>query len=312
MNDSSAIPQGPLPENDWNFDAVPANEIIACCVWEYARESQTLYAGMASTLRRQGKSIVIETTRAARASRRRLLDLPSDQRAPLHSVLTAFNGRPWLTLAPPDRSLCAQLFPREVTPLRPASLEEAQALLAANRTISKEAIEKLQSLGALPARPTRQAIKRGPIHAVEPLPLAGLFEPPSPPGDWRAGCSAIALTVDFAHYNDHELATAFERLLGQMRPRRLAQPKRDRLFTRAKGNQLNRWRVAVERLAVARLVGHYGTDPAKFPALAIKLHQGRIYDRRERELRLADQFFCKLFPSLKGERMRCRRCSPAA
>ncbi len=37
-----------LPENqassavEWNFDAVPESELIACCWWEYARESTTL------------------------------------------------------------------------------------------------------------------------------------------------------------------------------------------------------------------------------------------------------------------------------
>ena len=24
---------------DWNFDNVPENELVACCYWEYARES---------------------------------------------------------------------------------------------------------------------------------------------------------------------------------------------------------------------------------------------------------------------------------
>src|SRR5216684_7591220 len=28
-----------LPELDWNFDNVPDGELVACCYWEYARES---------------------------------------------------------------------------------------------------------------------------------------------------------------------------------------------------------------------------------------------------------------------------------
>src|SRR5437660_9835970 len=27
---------------NWNFDSVPDDEIIACCLWEYARESETI------------------------------------------------------------------------------------------------------------------------------------------------------------------------------------------------------------------------------------------------------------------------------
>lgn len=28
-----------LESADWNFDAVPDPELVACCYWEYARES---------------------------------------------------------------------------------------------------------------------------------------------------------------------------------------------------------------------------------------------------------------------------------
>src|ERR1017187_10542732 len=28
-----------LPELDWNFNNVPSDELVACCYWEYARES---------------------------------------------------------------------------------------------------------------------------------------------------------------------------------------------------------------------------------------------------------------------------------
>jgi hypothetical protein len=29
----------PLPRVEWNFDGVPETELVACCFWEYARES---------------------------------------------------------------------------------------------------------------------------------------------------------------------------------------------------------------------------------------------------------------------------------
>jgi hypothetical protein len=31
----------PVLREDWDFDAVPDSEIIACALWEYARESYT-------------------------------------------------------------------------------------------------------------------------------------------------------------------------------------------------------------------------------------------------------------------------------
>jgi hypothetical protein len=33
-----------LNELDWNFDGVPENELVACCYWEYARESEFIVA----------------------------------------------------------------------------------------------------------------------------------------------------------------------------------------------------------------------------------------------------------------------------
>lgn len=33
---------GPLPVSHWNFTSIADDELIACCLWEYARESRTL------------------------------------------------------------------------------------------------------------------------------------------------------------------------------------------------------------------------------------------------------------------------------
>src|SRR5437879_12652811 len=32
----------PASRLNWDFDSVPDDEIIACCIWEYARESNTI------------------------------------------------------------------------------------------------------------------------------------------------------------------------------------------------------------------------------------------------------------------------------
>ena len=40
-----------LTKFDWNFDAVPDNELVACCYWEYARESAFIPGREATVLR---------------------------------------------------------------------------------------------------------------------------------------------------------------------------------------------------------------------------------------------------------------------
>jgi hypothetical protein len=34
--------EGPDAPEEWNFSSVPDSEVLACCVWEYARESKTI------------------------------------------------------------------------------------------------------------------------------------------------------------------------------------------------------------------------------------------------------------------------------
>jgi hypothetical protein len=301
-----------LPETDWLFDEikVPGSELIACCVWEYARESQTLLTATEFRCRREGKGSSFERTPAAMAAIRRVLDLPSDQRAPLYQLLAVFDGRPWRELSPAEKSQYAAMIPREVTPLRPAYLEEAQALVAASQTIPKENIERLRRLGTPESQLVGEGIKRSPFNCVDALRLSGVFGR-SPSEDWRQGCSVVALTVDFAHYNDKELSAAFESLLQHSRPPELAKPKRATVFARRKGNQLKKWRVALERLGVARLVKHFG-HATKFPDAARQLYHPRIHDRQKRELEQADEFFHKLFPFSGAETMVCRRKATAA
>ncbi len=41
LTKASPTPQNAslMTEDDWNFDTVPDNQLVACCYWEYARES---------------------------------------------------------------------------------------------------------------------------------------------------------------------------------------------------------------------------------------------------------------------------------
>ena len=46
MKQSEKLPpceSGPITDFDWNFDGVPDDELVACCYWEYARESAFIH-----------------------------------------------------------------------------------------------------------------------------------------------------------------------------------------------------------------------------------------------------------------------------
>ena len=69
-----------LPEAEWMLDEVnvPASEVVACCIWEYARESESFLTATTSASRLEGNVFIWERTPAARAAIDRVLDLPSE------------------------------------------------------------------------------------------------------------------------------------------------------------------------------------------------------------------------------------------
>ena len=286
----------PLREFDWNLDNVPDNELVACCLWEYARESETLLTATTFTSRREGKSFIWERTPAACAAINRILKLPSDQRAPLYQLLAVFDGRAWAELTSTEKAQYAVMIPREVTPLRLAYLEELEALLDANQTIPSEAIKRLKKLGVPESKLSGEAIKRSPIGSVDAMRLSGVLGLGQSDG-WRKGCSAVAITVDFAHYNNKELAAAFEKLVGLLRPPELAKPKRASVFKKAPGKKLKDWKTALRRLGIMRALRVYTFADNRFPETFKKRGDKACYFARKAALKT----FHSLFRSLPRE-----------
>ena len=280
-----------LSRNDWDFDNVPDNELVACCFWEYARESETLLTATTFTSRRQGKSFILERTPAACAAINRILKLPSDQRASLYQLLAVFDGRAWAELTSTEKAQYAVMIPREVTPLRLAYLEELEALLDANQTIPAEAVKRLKKFGVPESKLSGEGIKRKPFNCVDALQLSGVLRL-CQSGDWRKGCSVVAVTVDFAHYNDKELAAAFEILVAGLRPRGLAAPKRASLFPKAQGKKLKDWKAALYRLGVMRALHAHTFADHRFPEPFRKRGEKACYFARKAALKT----FHSLFP----------------
>ncbi len=193
QHQEDALQTTPLRAFDCNFNNVPPDQLKACCLWEYARESKTLLTAVTAILRKEGESFIAERTPATRAAINRILKLPSDQRASLAELLAVFDGRAWAELNPKEQAQYAVMIPREVTPLRPAYLEELEALLAANQTIPAEAIKRLKEFGFPESKLSGEGIKRKPFHCVDAMQLSGLPRLRQT-DDWRKGCSIVPIT----------------------------------------------------------------------------------------------------------------------
>jgi hypothetical protein len=293
-------------ECNWNFKEVSNNELIACSLWEYARESETLLKAGDSRCWKEGKSLRWERSDEWYAVLRRIQKLSSDEKAIPLNLISVFYRRPWLDLSASEKNRYAKLIPKEVTPMRLAYLEELEALLEANQNIPQENIERLRKRGIAESELTGEKIKLPPFNCVDVRRLSELLENTNM-DDWRKGCSVLAVTVNFAHYADNEIAEAFKNLLNIARPAELATPKRATLVAKRRGKSFNAWRVSLERLAVARLVNYYGPNSNDFPKQARELYKSRVNERQRRELEEAEKFFHKLFPFLEGEGLLCRQ-----
>ena len=304
----------PLAEEDWNFEAVSDGEIIACCLWEYARESSSI--GLAAEIHwchtrdfwSRGKyerdpGVKAEDDETAARIQRRAKERKFDYEAfrekfwdtdlalvEIYQSLAHYvhdGAGPWAQLVEPLRSrLTTQVTESNVLcPVAPAFLGELEKLWNENRMELDEVRSR--------ARPEYDDSEDDALWAhSQPVAL------PEDDSTRQSGKLAVALTVDFARFTDREMCAEFERWLSVSRPAQWKQPRRVFPGAKHKGRKLLEYRVALERLGLMRLL-HWHT-PAELrrelPQAWVKV--GRKQADFRRELREASKFFRACFPFL--------------
>jgi len=303
-----------LSELDWNFDDVPDNELVACCYWEFARESATI--GLAADVnwsrvrsiwkkeeyernpkvkaedeqeasRIEGRAKAAGFHYAAFAERFWATDLSA---VAIYESLTnwARSGvRPWSKLPKKTRAhLVAAVSKRDfLQALSPASVGELEQLWNANRS-------ELDKVRSRPRTDYDDSEDVALLWESECIALSG--EAKDPP----AGKLAVAFTVDFARFTDGEILAQFKLWLKAKRPQPWTRPLRVLPDSRQKGRKLIEYRVALERLGLMRLLHWH--SPAELrrelPEAWAKYAKKKADFRRE--VRQACKFFRRLFPFL--------------
>ena len=298
---------------DWDFDDVPESELIACCLWEYARESVTI--GMAADLHwshtrqissrqeyRRGPALKAEHDERAVRIERRAAALGCNYEKfsmmfwktdfPLlnfYDLLTQHVGeeaRAWTNLPADARAyLAKQVTKSYLPPLELATVEKLEQLWEAHRAELEEVRANIKS-----ADDDREMMAlyapTGPVNLSE--------EDTNEP----SRVVAAAFAVDFSRYNDKEITLAFQDWLATHRPARWKKPMRVFPRSRERGRKPLEYKVALERLGLMRLL-HWHT-PAELrrdrPAAWNKYRQKMCSLRRE--VREARNFFRTLFPFL--------------
>jgi hypothetical protein len=295
-----------LHESDWNFDAVPAAELVACCYWEYARESAFI---------RDVRQRCIECWRKGRQRDQRLTaDLnqihslgpvvevlmsgfyfaPDDP----HRIDTARNAfmtnsfpAPWQWLPKDERDfrvrtlLSAGWHP--ATPFARADWLEAEKIAENARARWDKVIGAYHQVRAKdPETSEVELVRQGKLQPYEEI-LPTLVD--------EDGREVAVVAIHWARFTNEEIIGHFRKWVKENRPPNL------RLRDDKGRNKARDWCVALERLGMMRLLHRFRLSglPVACPKAWKRYGKREWYKERKR----AGEMFHKLLPFLsKSER----------
>jgi hypothetical protein len=309
----------PLTELDWNFDAVPDGELIACIYWEYARESAFIHSVRQRCLDPKWREMLYAELQDYVGR-----DLGKIQSigAPSNMILSGFfrpanedlpaapppdPGEPPLptgSFPTPWRSLPAQ---DRVARVRINSEREDSVPFQRGTTLDAENILVCASRQRAQADGDREMVRReNPKLTEEELVQSGKLKfldlKPAVLQSWGREASVIA--IDWGRFTNDEIVNYFRRWVKTNRPEEFPVPSK-------KGHKRKDLRAHLTCLSVLRLLSHFtplelidtrsNRCPAIWETKAFAgqkwLDAGKWYDAR----REAGKMFHLLFPFLPAD-----------
>jgi hypothetical protein len=272
---------------DWNFDAVPDDELVGCCYWEYARESffirdtlqkyrdWYLAGGRWSDARPEiGKNLeriqaigyVSEVFVRGCAFKpdfiRQSIDPEKpDYRHPDTPVLTGSFPKPWQALTQPERDYRKHIGTDvERIPLLPfqrgTCLDAKYILDWVNTQRARADSERERVRRENPKLNEETLVRLGKLRFPEIKPA--IF--------WAGGKEATVVQIEWGSFTNDKIVNYFRQWVKANRPRRYPVPTQQ-------GRKPKDWRANLTRLAVMRLLARFTAleiiDPRlnRFPAV---------------------------------------------
>jgi hypothetical protein len=300
-----------IPTVEWDFSDVPDNELVACCFWEYARESEFICG-----LRQR----CLENWRVGGHRDQQLFDdleklqnigypaevfmrgfffepnveyQDTDEKLPnyRHPAAPSISGsfpRPWQTLSHNERVCRSHIrTDRDAIPLAPfkrGDWHDAGDIAKWAEVRWREVFvpyEKVRREN--PETSEVELIRSGKLKPFPGIP-ASLF--------YEGGGEVTVVTINWADFTNDEIASYFRRWAKANRPKHIPAPN-------GKGKKLNDWRVALNRLGTMRALHAYTFADHRFPKKLEERGEKHCYAARK----LAFKKFCELFPFRpKGEK----------
>ena len=316
------LPKG-LADWDWNFDEVPISELVACCYWEYARESPFIRdtlreyrdwvvaggqwgdarADLGKDLERIqsiGYSSEVFLRGCTLEPGRVCQSVDPDKPNYRHRDAPALTGSfpaSWLSLSAAERRERSKIrSARTALPLVPIKRGDWHDAT----DIAKWVEGRWQMLHADFENIRRKHPETSEVDLIAQgklKPFPGI----QPSLYWAGGSEVTVLTINWPDFTNEELVQYFRRWVKANRPKQAKQPD-------ARGHKPKDWRAMLTRLAATRLLARFTpleiVDPRrdKFPVVwETKQFAGRKWGdvtkwhdaRRE-----AEKLFHSLFPFL--------------
>lgn len=295
-----------LHEWDWNFDAVPEPELVACCYWEYARESAFIREVRQRCMHeQQGQG---KRDKQLHDDLHRIQSLGHPAYFFLHGFfcppdgvladalplkpgevhrLTGSFPKPWQLLTKEEREF------RAYTP--PRGLVDFVQLLPFQRGISLDAndiVEMVAQQRRLIDEANARVRRENPKLTDEGLARQGKLQSSNvlPSVIYSSGTEQTVVQISWGVFTNEEIIQEFRKWVKTNRPKDIAGPD-------GKGrNKARDWRVALERLGMMRLLHQLskGEMAKKSPEAWKRFARREWYKERKR----AGEMFHRLFPFL--------------
>jgi hypothetical protein len=261
-----------LPPNEWDFTEVPDTELIGCCYWEYARESdfirrtlhryrewfvsgaeqskesEQLFADMDGIQSIGDVSEVIVRGCSFPAEMKWQTNDPDAEnyRHPDADYITGSFPAPWLTLSNAERACRARTAnygKRLISPaIERGHYHEAEDIGKYCRARAKEISAEYHRIqGENPGKSEVQLIQEGKLKPGQDI-TPSLF--------WESGSEVTVLRINWSDYTNDGLVQHFRRWVKTHRPAQIPVPSRQ-------GRKPGDWRAHLTRLAVMRLLGAF-------------------------------------------------------
>ena len=299
-----------LSPGDWNFDKVPDSELVACCYWEYARESAFIRDVRQRCIQNWRSGGHWDLQLHADLQKVQSLGHPSDviirgiffapddpHRIDKPDAVPITNNfpQPWQKLTANERAFRARiqsdLTAIPLLPFERAHWTDARDIAKWAESRAKEIFSAFDEVRrANPETSEVTLIEQG---KLQPFPdiASSLY--------WESGKEFTVVGINWGSFTNDEIANYFRRWVKVNRPQQFPVPSR-------KGHKPGDWRANLTRLAVMRLLSQFPAFQIVrqdcFPAVwETKQFSGRKwgdFTKWRDARREAGNIFRKLFPFL--------------